>query len=126
MRVGDRLYEEVTDGFNLRLTTEPLSLLTSWLDTFVDPPAEPNTPIWPCLVNRPCLDLYTGPCEKPAGAHRGSFALVPSTVRGLNALRLRAWAVRQKDDAAILPRGVFELGRSNPLTSACHEPHSCL
>ena len=39
------------------------------LDTFVDPPAEPNTPIWPCLVNRPGLDLYAGPSEGPAGAH---------------------------------------------------------
>ena len=75
VRVGDRLYEEVIDMFNLRLTTEPLSLLTSRLDTFVDPPAEPNTPIWPCLVNRPGLDLYAGPCEGPAGAHRGSFVL---------------------------------------------------
>ena len=77
----------------------------------IDPPAEPNTPIWPNLVNRPGPDLYTGPCEKPAGAHRGSFALVPSTLRGLNALRLPVWAVRQKeDDGAILPHGVFELG----------------
>ena len=76
---------------------------------------------------RPGLDSYAGPCEKPVGAHRGPSALVPSTLRGLNALRLRAWVVRQKeDDAAIFPRGVFELGRSNSLTSAGHGRHSCL
>ena len=71
--VGDRLYEEVIDRFNLRLTTEPLSLLTARLDTScgpVDPPADPNTPIWPDLESRPGLDLYAGPCEKPAGAHQ--------------------------------------------------------
>ena len=34
--------------------------------------------------------------------------------------------LRQMDDAAILPRGVFELGCSNPWTSASHEPHSGL
>ena len=88
---------------------------------------EPNTPIWPDLVSRPGLDSYAGPCEKPAEAHRGPSALVQSTLRGLNALRLRAWAVRQKeDDVTILPRGGFELGCSNLWTSACHEPHSGL
>ena len=76
--VGDRLYEEVIDRFNLRLTTEPLSLLTARPDTScgpINPPAKPNTPIWPNLVNRQGPDLYTGPCEKPAGAYHRSFVL---------------------------------------------------
>ena len=50
-------------------------------------------PDWPSLVNRPGLDLYTGPCEKPAGTYHRSFALVPSTLQGLDAPRLRARAV---------------------------------
>ena len=39
-------YGEVFDSFGLRLPTEPPYLLTSRLDTFVDPPAELGTSIW--------------------------------------------------------------------------------
>ena len=78
----------------------------------IDPPAEPNTPIWPNLVNRPGLDLYTGPCEKPAGADHRSFVLGrrPGGVwmrRGCMHKRCRE---KKKDDATILPRGVLEPG----------------
>ena len=54
-------YGEVINRFGLRLAVEPPSLLTSWLDTFVDPPAELGTSIWALLENRPGLDLYAGP-----------------------------------------------------------------
>ena len=47
-------YGEVIDRFGLRLAVEPPSVLTSWLDTFADPPAELGTSI------RPGLDLYAG------------------------------------------------------------------
>ena len=74
-------------------------------------PAGLSTSIWPDLVNRPGLDLYAGPCEKPAGAyyHRPN-GLVQSTSRGLNVRRPRAWAVRQRRSSAILPRSMLELG----------------
>ena len=39
-------YGEVINRFGLRLAAEPLYLLTSWLNTFVDPPAELGTLIW--------------------------------------------------------------------------------
>ena len=73
-------------------------------------PVEPGTSIWPCLVNRPGLDLYAGPCEKPAGAyHRRYDCLVPTTLRGV---RARGGRVRcdKGGRAPFLPRGVLELG----------------
>ena len=39
-------YGEVNDRFGLRLAAEPPYLLTSRLDTFVDPPAELGTSSW--------------------------------------------------------------------------------
>ena len=77
-------------------SSQAIDFVEEWFWPAVPPrprtqPAEPNTSIWPCLVNSPGLDLYAGPCEKPAGAYnRGSFALVQSTSRGLNAPRLLA------------------------------------
>ena len=115
MRVWSRLREEVIDRFGLRLATEPLTVPAHLMARrrFGIPwtqPAEPGTSSWPCMVNRPGLDLYAGPCEKPAGAyHRGSFALVQSTSRGLNAQEC-VREVCDKRASAILPRGVFELG----------------
>ena len=43
------------------------------------------------------MDSYAGPCKKPAGAHRGSSALVPSTLQGLNALTLVRKRCREKE-----------------------------
>ena len=56
------------------------------------------------------MDLYAGPCEKPAETHHRPDDLVQSTSQGLNAQRPRAWAVRQRRTSAILPCGVLELG----------------
>ena len=69
-------YGEVIDRFGLRLAVEPPSVLTSRLDTFADPPAELGTSI------RPGLDLYAGPRERSAEAHRGFGGLASSTLRG--------------------------------------------
>ena len=48
LHVGSAIdsYGEVIDRFGLRLAMEPPSLLTSRLDTLVDPPAELGTSIW--------------------------------------------------------------------------------
>ena len=141
--VGDRLYEEVIDRFIRSPVTEPLTVLTHCMARHVfhpvDPPVEPNTPIWPSLVNRPGLDSHTGLCERPAGTHHRTDCLVPSTLQGLNAPRLvcercdkrtppschaACASDADRSTSAILPRCMLE--RSNQTTSACHEPHSCL
>ena len=107
-------YEEDIDRFIRSPVTEPLTVPTHltarrrhgipWTQ-----PAEPNTSIWPGLVNRPGLDLYTGPCAKPAETQHRSDGLVPSTLRGV---RTRGGCVRGRCDkrrtSAILPRGVLE------------------
>ena len=52
------------------------------------------------------LDLVKGQLE-----HSIDLLSRAIDLTGLNALRLRAWAVRQKEDnAAILPRCMLELG----------------
>ena len=62
------------------MSSRVIDFVEEWFWPAVPPqprtqPAEPNTSIWPCLVNRPGLDLYAGPCEKPAGAYHRSFVL---------------------------------------------------
>ena len=138
---------EVIHRFILSPVTEPLTVLTPCTAQHIfhpiDPPAEPNTGIglvW-CMGQAwiRILDLVRNQLEHTIDLS----SPVPSTSRGLDVLRL----VRERCDkrrlsppschaacasdadrstSAILLRCMLELGRSNPTTSACHEPHSCL
>ena len=116
MGVGDRLLWEDIDGFVRGPVAEPLTVPTDRtarrrLGIAWTQPTESNTSIWPGLVNRPGLDLYAGPCAKPAGTHHRSDGLVPSTLRGVRTCggRVRGWCDKRRT-SAILPCGVLELG----------------
>ena len=115
------LYEEDIDRFIRSPVTEPLTVPTHLtarqrLGIPWTQPTEPNTSILPGLVNRPGLDLYAGPCEKPAETHHRSDGLVPSTLAHCAGSERAEEGVRkrclEKDEygAAILPGGVLELG----------------
>ena len=54
-------YGEVIDRFGRRLAAEPLTVLTSRLDTLSIRLRSPAPRLGPCLENRPGLDLFAGP-----------------------------------------------------------------
>ena len=90
----------------------------------IDPPAEPNTPIWPNLVNRPGLDLYAVKSQLEHTIDLSSCAvdLVGSECAEAACVGDVRKGGRRRHFATLHARA----GCSNPLTSACHEPHSCL
>ena len=92
---------EVIDRFGLRLAAEPPDLLTSRLDTLSIRLRSSAPRLGPCLENRAGLDLCAGPWERSAEAHHRPYVgseRAETAVRG-----------GQEYDAAILPRGAFEL-----------------
>ena len=124
-------YEEDINRFIRSPVTEPrLSLLTARPDTScgpIDPPAEPNTPIWPNLVNRPGLDLYAGPCENQLEhtIDLSSWAVdLAGSGRAEEGVRKRCREKKEYEHHLATRRA--RAGCSNPWTSACHEPHSGL
>ena len=62
--------EKVIDRFGLHLAVEPPYLLTLRLDTLSIRLRSSAPRFGPCLVDGPGLDLYAGPRERSAEAHR--------------------------------------------------------